>query len=79
MSSQGSSSVKVLSGAAFASDPLSREVSKPNASSTESTPEVASSPADKRVTRTTYEAVSTSGHFSEEEKEDEVVVSYEDL
>ena len=50
MSSQGSSSVKVFSGAtfaAFAGDPLSKEVSMPNISFTESTPEVASHLVDK--------------------------------
>ena len=47
MSSQGSSSVRVFSGAAFlpmSGDPLSREVSEPSTSSTESASEVTSRP-----------------------------------
>ena len=47
MSSQGSNSVRLFSGAAFtpmSGDPLSMEVSKPSTSSTESAPEVASRP-----------------------------------
>ena len=50
MSSQGSSSITAISRAAFApmsGDPLSREVSTPNASSNESTLEVASSLVDR--------------------------------
>ena len=47
MSSQGSSSVRVFSGAAFAGDPLSNEVSTPSISFTESVPEVASHLGEK--------------------------------
>ena len=82
MSSQGSNSVRVYSGAAFvamASDPLSREVSMPSASSMESIPEVTSCPANKGDTRPAHETTSTSSHFSEEKEEDEVAVSCEDL
>ena len=78
MSSQGSSNVRICSGAAFApmsNDPLSREVSTPSASSTESAPEVASHPVDRWVAEPVYETTSTSGHFSEEKEEDEVAVS----
>ena len=82
MSSQGSNSVRVYSGAAFVAmvgDPLSREVSTPSASSTVSTPEVASCLADKGATGPAREMTSTSGRFSKEKEEDEVAVSYEDL
>ena len=82
MSSQGSSSVRICSGTSFApmsGDPLSREASTPNASSTESALEVASRLVDKRSTKPMHEMTSTSGHFNEEEEEDEVAVSYEDL
>ena len=82
MSSQGSSSVRIYSGTAFApmsSDPLSREVSTPSASSTESAPKVASHPVDRRVAEPVRETTSTSDHFSEEEEKDEVAVSCEDL
>ena len=47
MSSQGSSSVRVFSGAAFApmsDDPMSREVSEPSTSSTESALDITSRP-----------------------------------
>ena len=69
MSSQRSSSVRVYSRANFvamAGDPLSQEVSMPNISFTESTPEVGSRLVDEEVTRTAREPVSTSGHVSEE-------------
>ena len=82
MSSQGSCSVRICSGAAFApmsGDPLSREVSTSSASSTESAPEVASRPADRRAAEPTRETTSTSDHFSEEEEKNEVAVSCEDL
>ena len=80
MSSQGSSSVRVYSGAAFtamAGDPLSQEVITPSISFTESAPEVASCLANEGVTRPTRELASISGHASEEE-EDGVAVSYAD-
>ena len=82
MSSQVSSSVRIYSGAAFvdmAGDPLSREVFTSSTFSTKSTLDVASCPADKGVIGPAREAVSTSGRFSEEEKEDEVAISCEDL
>ena len=47
MSSQGSSSVRIFSGAAFppmSADPLSRKVSEPSTSSIKSVPKVASHP-----------------------------------
>ena len=81
MSSQGSSSVRVYSRAAFvamAGDPLSQEVSTPSVSFTKSAPEVASHPADEGVTRLACELVSILGHISEE-KEDEVAVNCVDL
>ena len=64
MSSQGSSSVRAASGTVFrpiSGDPLSRDVSTPNASSTEPAPEVASRPVDKGAVEPEQEAVSTSG------------------
>ena len=76
MSSQGSSSVRVLSGVAFAGDPLSKEVSMPSASSMESAPEVASRPVVKGAIGLAHGLASTYSHFSEEEEEDEVAVSY---
>ena len=82
MSSQGSSSVRIYSRAIFApmaGDPLSREVSTPSASSTESAPEVVSCPGDKRAIEPVCETTSTSCRFSEEEEEDEVAVSCEDF
>ena len=82
MSSQGSSSVRIFSRAAFAplvGDPLSRDVSTPNASSTESAPEVASRPANKRAIEPVRETTSASGRIREEEEEDEVVVCCKDL
>ena len=81
MSSQGSSSVRVYSRAAFAAmagDPLSQEVSMPSISFTEFAPEVASSPVDEGVTRPARDMASTSSCVSEEE-EDEVAVSCTDL
>ena len=61
MSSKGNSSARVFSGAAFApmsSDPLSREVSEPNTSSTESVPEVASPPEDRGAMESVPEVAS---------------------
>ena len=81
MSSQGSSSIRTILGAAFtpmSGDPLSHKVSTPSASSTEFVPEVASCLVDKRAMELMREMASTSGHHCKEEKE-EVVVSYEDL
>ena len=81
MSSQGSSSVRVYSGAVFVAmvgDSLSQEVSTPSISFTESTPEVASHQADEEVTGPAREPISTSGRISEEE-ENEVEVSCTNL
>ena len=81
MSSQGSSSIRTISGAAFtpmSGDPLPREVSTPNASSTESMLEVISRPVDRRAIEPASETASTLGRQSEEEEE-EVAVSYGDL
>ena len=81
MSSQGSSSVRVYSGAIFTSmvgDPLSQEVSTPSISFTEYAFEVASRPTDEGVIGPTSEPASTSSRVSEEE-EDEVTVSYTNL
>ena len=50
----------------------------PSASSTESVPEVASRPMDRRAMEPTRKTVSTSGRHGEEEDE-EVMVSCEDL
>ena len=80
MSSQGSSSVKAASGADFgpiSNDPLSRDVSTPSASSTETTPEVASRPVEKGATKSEQDAVSTSG--CQGDAEEEVAVSCGDL
>ena len=77
MSSQGSNSIRTISGAAFVpmpGDPFSPEVSTPNASSTESVPEVASRPVDRRAMEPACEMVSTSSRHDEE-----VVVNYKDL
>ena len=60
-------------------DPLSKVVSMPSASSTESEPKVTSHPVDKRATEPVREMTSISGPFSEEEDEDEVEVSCKDL
>ena len=76
MSSQGSSSVRTIPGTAFVpklGDPLSREVSKPSISSTESAPEVASRPVAKGSLEPSQKAVSTSGHQSEEDAEEVMV------
>ena len=81
MSSQGSNSVRTISGATFvptSGDPFSLEVSMPSASSIESVTEVASRPMDRRAMEPARETTSTSGLHGEEE-EGEVVVSYEDL
>ena len=81
MSSQGSSGVRTCSGAAFTSmsgDLLSKEVSTPSASSTKSTPEVASRPTSRMTIEPVREIASTSGRPREEE-EDKVAVNYEDL
>ena len=64
MSSQGSSSVRSILGTFFApmsGDPLSREVSVPNTSSTESTPEIASYPVVRGAVELAQKVVSTSG------------------
>ena len=76
MSSQGSSSVRVFSRIAFvpmSGDPLSREVSKPSTSSTESVPAVASRSVDRGVIEPAQEAVSISGRQGDEEVEEVVV------
>ena len=81
MSSQGSNSTRAVSGTAFgpmSGDPLSRDVSTPSASSTESAPEVASRPADKEAMEPEQEVVSTSGRHVDDETE-EVTVSCGDL
>ena len=70
MSSQGSSRIKTCLGADFEpmlGDPLSREVSMPNTSSIESTPEVTSRLTDRRVSEPVHETTSTLGCPSEEE------------
>ena len=67
MSNQESSSVRVLSGIAFAGDPLSDEVSTPSISFTESVPQVASRPGDEEVTGPVRELESTSGRVNEKE------------
>ena len=59
-------------------DPLSREVSEPNTSSTESAPEVSSHTMEWGAMEPTQEAVSISGRQGEEEVE-EVAVSCGDL
>ena len=81
MSSQGSSNVTICLGVAFPpmlGDPLSREVSMPSTSSTESAYEIASCPVGRRVMELVHEMVTTLGCLGEEE-EDEVAVNYEDL
>ena len=62
----------------MSSDPLSREVSMPSTSSSESTLEVTSSPAGRRVTEPVHDMETTSSRLREEE-EDEVTVNCEDL
>ena len=64
MSSQGSSSVRAASWAAFrpiSGDPLSRDVSTPSASSTEPVPKVTSLLVDRRAAEPEQEAVAISG------------------
>ena len=81
MSNQGSSSVRVVTGTTFmpmSSDPLSREVSTPSTSSTESTPKVAFRFATKGAVKPAQEVVCTSGRQSEGEAE-EIAVSCGDL
>ena len=80
MSSQESSSVRTVSGTAFrpmSGDPLSRDVSTPSASSTESAPEVAPHLVDRGAAEPEQEAVSTSGRHGD--GEEKVAVSYDDL
>ena len=82
MSSQGSSSAKAASGTAFgpmSGDPLYRVVSTPNASSSESVPEVASCRREGEVAEPEREAASTSGRQADVEGEEEVAVSCGDL
>ena len=81
MSSQWSSSIRAISGIAFRhmlGEPLSRDVSTPSASFTESEPKVASYPVDRRAMKPAHEAASVSGQHGNEEVE-EVMVSYGDL
>ena len=81
MSSQGSSSARAISGIAFgpmSGDPLSRDISKPSASSTEFALEVVSRPADREAAEPEQEAISTSGLQVDDEAE-EVAISYGDL
>ena len=81
MSSQGSNSVRVVSGIAFApmsGDPLSREISTPSTSSTEFVPEVASRPTGRGALEPTQEPVSTLDCQSEGELE-EIVINCGDL
>ena len=81
MSSQGSSSVRAISGTTFtpmSGDPLSREVFAPSTSSTESAPEVTSHLVARGAVESVQEVVSTSGRQSEEEAE-EIAVSCGDL
>ena len=65
MSSQGSNSVRTISGATFvpmSGDPLSRKVSRPSASLTEFVPEVASRSVDRRAMEPVREAESSLDH-----------------
>ena len=81
MSSQGSNSVRVISGTAFtpmSGDRLSRDVSAPSTFSIESVPEVAFRHVNRGAIKPAQEAASTSGRQSEEEVE-ETAVSYGDL
>ena len=81
MSSQGTNSVRVISRTAFgpmSGDPLSRDVSTPNASFTESAPEVASRRTAREAAEPEQEAISTSGRQVDDEAE-EVAVSCGDL
>ena len=80
MSSQESSSVRAVSGTAFrpmSGHPLSRDVSTPSASSTESAPKVAHHPVDRGAAEPEQEAVSTSSRQGD--GEDKVAVSCGDL
>ena len=80
MSSQGSSSVRAASGAAFgpmSGDPLSKDISTPNASSTDLAPKVAFCPVDRGAMEPEQEAVSTSGRL--DDVEEEITVSCGDL
>ena len=75
MSSQGSNSVKVASGAAFrpiSGDLLSRNVSTPSASFIDPAPEGASRPANRGAAKPEQEAVSTSGRLDDVEEETSV-------
>ena len=81
MSSQWSSIVRAVSGTTFApmsGDPLSKEASTPNTSSTEFAPEVVSSLVARGAVEPAQEAVSTSSRQSEGKME-EIAVSYGDL
>ena len=62
----------------MSSDPLSREVSAPSTSSTESAPEVSSHPVARGAMEFVHEAMSTPGCQREEEVE-EIAVSCGDL
>ena len=73
MSSQGNSNARAVSGTAFGpmlGDPLSRDVSTPSASCTESAPEVTSHPMDKEAAEPEQEAVSTLGRQVDDEAEE---------
>ena len=77
MSSQGSSSAKAVSGAVLGPmsvDPMSRDVSTPSVSHTESAPEVTSHPSNREAAEPEQEVVSTSGRQVDDEAE-EVAVS----
>ena len=81
MSSQGSSSTRAVSRTVFgpmSGDPLSKDVFRPNASFTESAPEVDSRPVDREAAEPEQEAVSTSGRQVNDGVE-EVAVSCGDL
>ena len=80
MSSQGSSSIRAASGAAFgpiSGDLLSRDVSTPNASSSDPAPEVVFCPVDRAAAEPEQEAVSISGLL--DNVEEEITVSCGDL
>ena len=81
MSSQGSSSARAVSRAAFgpmSGNPLYRDVSTPSASHIESAPEVESLPLGREAVEPEQEVVSTSGRQVDDEADD-VMVSYGDL
>ena len=81
MFSQRSSRAKVVFETAFrpmSGDPLSKDVSTPSASSTESAPEVASQRTDGEAAEPEQETVSTLGRQVDDEAE-EVAVSCGDL